>query len=70
MANFTTVPCFVGGIEYPHLSVCTCMFMANQLCNYATVMALVNSCDCQSHAGALRHSMPMISFCNKLNAKF
>jgi len=44
--------------------------MANQLCNYAPVMALTISHDCHSHKEALRHSTPMISVCNKWNANF
>ena len=59
-----------GGVEYPNLSVYTCMFMENQLCNYAPIMALVINCVCHSHIGALRHSMPIISMYNKWNANF
>ena len=59
-----------GGIEYPSLSVCTCMCMANQLGNYAPTMALVTNCDCHSYVGALRHSMPMITVLNKWIAIF
>ena len=58
------------GIEYPSLSVCTCMCMGNQLGNYAPTMALVTNCDCHSYVGALRHSMPMITVLNKWIAIF
>ena len=58
------------GVEYPSLSVCTCMCMANQLGNYAPTIALVTKCDCHSYVGALRHSMPKITLLNKWIAIF
>jgi len=33
--------------------------MANQLCKYILNMALLTNCDCRSHIGAIRHSMPV-----------
>ena len=53
------------GIEYPSLSVCTCMCMANQLGNYTPTMALATNCDCHSYVGALRDSIPMFTAFNK-----
>ena len=60
----------LGGIEYPSLSVCACMYIVNQLGNYAPTMALLTNCDCHSYVGALRHSMPMITVVNKWIAIF
>ena len=58
------------GIEYLNLPVFTCMFMVNQLCNYAPIMALITYCDCHSHIAALWHSMRVIYVCNKWNVSF
>ena len=45
LAEINWSPSYRGrwGIEYPSLSVCTCMCMANQLGNYAPTMALVTN---------------------------
>jgi len=67
LAQFLHYTIFYWGIEYPNVSVCTCMFMAKQLCNYAPIKAIITNCDCLSPIDALWHSMPMFSVCNKLN---
>ena len=48
-----------GESSTPNLSICSCIFMAKQLCNFAQIMAHVANCDCHTNIGALQHSMLM-----------
>ena len=60
---------FGWGIEYPSLSVCTCMFMVNPLCHYIPNMELVDNRNVIVRA--FRHSMPILNtVLNKWNAIF
>ena len=45
LAHFFHLSCLAGGIEYPNLSVCTCMRMVNPLCHYMewAEMVMINN---------------------------
>ena len=58
------------GIQYPNVSVCTCMCIANKISNFTPILALVTNRDCDSHVGALRHSMSTITVFNKWSTNF